>query len=178
MKYLAILAAGLALASFPAGCAFAQTAIGVGTGTASSSSNSAAAASSRSNGNSLRNNNPRQAPGIGLSGLAASTACLGSGSIGGSAVGGSFGFGFTYADSPCNRREDARIMAQLGRRDIALQIMYQSPNVQAVLQAQNVPVAYAPARGRPVARPSAANGGLPAPCRQWVGGVVGGLCSY
>lgn len=184
MKIIALaLGATLALAIPVLAQAQSAVGVGVGTGVANSSSNSGSSA----RGNVSNYKNPRQAPGVGLAGLAASSGCLGSASVGGSGIGFGFGFGGTYQDDRCNAREDARLLYSMGYRRQAVQILVNhSPMVQEVMAA--TPVSAGPARSQQVRyvaastaqpRHSAANGGDPdATCAQWVGGVVGGRCAY
>lgn len=127
MKSL-ILGAAVALAlALPAQAGSRSQAVAVSGSSSSSVSNST--------GNTTSFQDRRQAPGVGLAGLAASGGCLGSASVGGSGAGFGFGFGGTYQDDRCNAREDARILASFGYRAQALQILINnSPMIREVMQ--------------------------------------------
>jgi hypothetical protein len=80
-----------------------------------------AAAFGGHNSSSIRT--PRAPGAIGMAGLAASSGCLQSTSVGASFIGGGFGLGSTYQDQRCNAREDARLLAAFGYRAQALQLL-------------------------------------------------------
>ena len=96
------------------------------------------AAANAAGGNaSTRYNNPKQAPGFGLAGLAAGgLSCRGSMSVGVSFPGGGFGFGSTTPDDECERRQWAGMLA--GAKDrrtqaLAWYIMARSTYVQQAM---------------------------------------------
>lgn len=53
--------------------------------------------------------------------------------IGGSGIGGGGGFGPSWISSDCNRRKTAELLASLGMRDAAIQLLRNDPEVAKVL---------------------------------------------
>lgn len=109
-----------------------------------STSVSQSQAISKSQANNAGNNqnttfqDRRQAPGIGLAGLAAAgNVCLGSVSVGGSGPGFGLGFGTTTKDEPCNLREYAKLLAGLGYKREAVTVLMNDPVVRGAFEANN-----------------------------------------
>lgn len=61
--------------------------------------------------------------------------CMGSSSAGGQGVGLGLSFGSTWTDEECVRRKNAAFLNTLGRRDLALAIIAQSPSVASAIEA-------------------------------------------
>lgn len=143
-----IIAAGLVLA---ATTVQAQN-INVGA-SSGSESNSASQAGSISSVNIKNSRGYRQvgaaiAPGL----IAGGITCQGSSSIGAGGPGWGFAFGSTKLDRDCNTRENAKMIALMGERDAAREVMCNVPEVRAAMARV----------GRPCigdrARPVASNG--------------------
>lgn len=188
MKALILTAAALLIAASPAlAGGRSGGATGVGIGIANSSSSSHASSRSSSSGNTTTFSYKRQAPGIGLAGLAASGACLGSASFGGSGPGFSLGFAKTFQDVPCDARENARLLAALGYKAQAVQLLINnSPMIAQVMapapgsltpQAKSYGARYQAVQ---TARSSSTARGADkyAWCNKWRGDVVGTVCLY
>jgi hypothetical protein len=155
--------AQVALSAAQANVTSSTTSVGVGVGEGGQ------ATGAISNTNSTSNSTyktQKQAPGFGLAGLAASSGCLGSTTVGGSGIGFGLGFGSTYQDERCNAREDARLLYSMGYRAQAVQILVNhSPMVQEVMIQ---PTQVSAGGGRVVASTG---------CRKWSGGSKGaGVC--
>lgn len=151
----------------------AQTANSTSQAGAQANSASQSGAFARAGGGNASNaasfKSPRQAGAIGMAGLAASSGCMGSTSVGGGFIGGSFGIGSTWQDDRCNAREDARLLAAFGYRREALSILVNnSPMVRQAFFPTGASAGALPAPGRSY------NSG----CQKWAGGNVGGQCLY
>lgn len=140
------------------------------------------ASASASNSTSFKEE--KQAPGIGLAGLAVGgLSCRGSMSIGGSGPGFSLGFGTTTPDDECERRQWAGMLASARdprARALAWAIMARSAVVQQAMQDTGIgvaqPVTYA---GQPVYRGGTSRVTASAGCHKWSGGAQGvGTCVY
>lgn len=84
----------------------------------------AGASSGTSNSNNTTFKYPRQAPGIGAPGLAASSnACLGSVSAGASGAGFGASFGVTYLERNCEARAVSELLHRYGQRQQALRLL-------------------------------------------------------
>lgn len=144
--------------------------IGLGVGIASAQGGTASAS------NTVSYKNQRQAPGIGLAGLAmGGLSCKGSATIGLSLPGGAGGIGFPVADDECERRQWAGMLASAKdprARALAWAIMQRSTIIQQAL----ADTGYAD-------KPAAVRGGnarvIASGCRKWSGGSPGaGVCVY
>lgn len=179
---LAVAALSIGFAS-PALAGGRSVGIGVGVGIANSSSSSSASSRSASSGNTTTFSYKRQAPGIGLAGLAASGACLGSASFGGSGPGFSLGFAKTFQDVPCDARENARLLAALGYRAQAVQLLVNnSPMIAQVMAPATSATPQARAYGAryqaiQTARTTSTSGkGKYDWCTKWRDGIIGLQC--
>jgi hypothetical protein len=120
------------MAASLANTAAAQT---VNVGAASGSqSNSNSQAGSHSSVNIQNSRGYRQvgtaiAPGL----IAGGITCQGSASIGAGGPGWGFAFGSTKLDRDCNTRENAKMIALMGERDVAREVMCNVPEVRAAM---------------------------------------------
>lgn len=115
-----------------AGTAAAQN-INVGAGSNSSSQSQSAAGSSSSvniqNSRGYKSTGAAIAPGL----IAGGITCQGSASIGAGGPGWGFAFGSTKLDRDCNTRENAKMIALMGERDAAREVMCNVPEVRAAM---------------------------------------------
>ena len=125
-----IIAAGLMLA---ATAAQAQN-IGVGSSSSSESYSNSNAGSTSSvtikNSRGYRQTGTAIAPGL----IAGGITCQGSASVGAGGPGWGFSFGSTKMDSDCNTRENAKMVALMGERDAAREVMCGIEEVRAAFK--------------------------------------------
>lgn len=124
-----IIAAGFVLA---ATAVQAQTVV-VGAGSNSQSNSQSQAGSNSSvtikNSRGYRQVGTAIAPGL----IAGGITCQGSASIGAGGPGWGFAFGSTKLDRDCNTRENAKMIALMGERDAAREVMCNVPEVRAAM---------------------------------------------
>jgi hypothetical protein len=124
-----IIAAGLLLA---ATAVQAQTVnVGANSGSESNSASQAGSVSSVTikNSRGYRQVGAAIAPGL----IAGGITCQGSSSIGAGGPGWGFAFGSTKLDRDCNTRENAKMIALMGERDAAREVMCNVPEVRAAM---------------------------------------------
>jgi hypothetical protein len=161
--------------------------VGIGVGIASAASVSSASAQGGLGGtasNSTTFKDQRQAPGLGLAGLAmGGLSCRGSASIGLSLPGGAGGIGFPVPDDECERRQWAGMLAAAKdprARALAWAIMQRSPIIQQAMQDTGIGVAEPGASGAALPpRGGSARVTAYASCHRWSGGAIGvGSCLF
>lgn len=112
--------------------AAAQTVnVGANSGSESNSASQAGSVSSVNikNGRGYRSTGAAIAPGL----IAGGITCQGSASIGAGGPGWGFAFGSTKLDRDCNTRENAKMIALMGERDAAREVMCNVPEVRAAM---------------------------------------------
>lgn len=130
MNKCLIIAAMMAVTlAFPAA---AQTVnVGANAGSESNSASQAGSVSSVNikNGRGYKSTGAAIAPGL----IAGGITCQGSASIGAGGPGWGFAFGSTKLDRDCNTRENAKMIALMGERDAAREVMCNVPEVRAAM---------------------------------------------
>lgn len=112
--------------------AAAQTVnVGANSGSESNSASQAGSYSSVNikNGRGYRSTGAAIAPGL----IAGGITCQGSTSMGAGGPGWGFAFGSTKLDRDCNTRENAKMIALMGERDVAREVMCNVPEVRAAM---------------------------------------------
>lgn len=112
--------------------AAAQTVnVGAVSGSESNSASQAGSVSSVNikNSRGYRSTGAAIAPGL----IAGGITCQGSASIGAGGPGWGFAFGSTKLDRDCNTRENAKMIALMGERDAAREVMCNVPEVRAAM---------------------------------------------
>lgn len=80
----------------------------------------------------------KQAPSLGGFGLTTSNdTCAGSFGLNASVGGFGIGGGSTYVIEDCNARADAKLLAQMGMTNVAIQRLAQRPKIRAAIEAAN-----------------------------------------
>lgn len=145
MRKCIIIAAAVSLL---AGAAAAQTVnTGANSGSSSVSGSQAGSVSAVNikNSRGYRSTGTAIAPGL----IAGGITCQGSTSVGAGGPGWGFAFGSTKLDRDCNTRENAKMIALMGERDVAREVMCNVPEVRAAMARVGKPCIGE--RARPVA---------------------------